>query len=159
MRKKMKQLMGILLSIVLAFGLMPGMSFTAYAYTGSPYERYVGDVEFDVYFGGKLWTIIKDEAYRETVGKLTLLAADTSFGLHAFNSVSNSKYSSSSIKEYLDAQTMPGGSMYDVADAILSTTVQTTNDADVDQKLYLLSKEEVQGLATKVISETKFPPQ
>ena len=39
MRQKMKQLMGILLTLVMVLSLMPGMSLTAYADDTPPYAN------------------------------------------------------------------------------------------------------------------------
>ncbi len=125
MRNMAKQLMGVFLSIVMVFGLMPGMSYTADAYEGNPFASFVSNGK-KVTFGGHEWKIIKDESASVTSGTLTLLAADSSFGFCTFNdSGYDTKYSTSKIKKYLDDLTGPGGSMHNVADAIKTTIVHT----------------------------------
>ena len=143
MRQKMKQLMGILLSLVLVLGLMPGMSLTAYAYDGNPYTSLV-NTNTTVTFNGKTWYIIADNSTAVDAGTVTLLAADTSFGLSAFSDSYSNDYSSSSVKAALDAMTASGGSFADVADAIVTNT-------DAGGKLYLLSTDEAKSLQSDVL--------
>ena len=57
MRQKMKQLMGILLSLVLLLGLMPGMSLTALAYDNNPYAS-LKNTTTEISFDGKPWYLI-----------------------------------------------------------------------------------------------------
>ena len=137
MRQKMKRLMGILLSLVMVLGLMPGMSLTALAYDGNPYASFVGTTT-TVTFNGKPWYIIADNSTAVDAGTVTLLAADTSFGLSAFSDNYSNDYSSSKVKAALDALTT-SGSFKDVADAIVTNT-------DAGGKLYLLSTAEAQAL-------------
>ena len=143
MRQKMKQLMGILLSFVMVLGLMPGMSMTAYAYDGNPYAGFVGTTN-TVTFNGKPWYIIADNSTAVDAGTVTLLAADTSFGLSAFSSGMSNAYSSSTVKSTLDGLTAEGGSFAGVKDAIADTALTDVNVTGA--KLYLLSTAEAQAL-------------
>ena len=142
MRQKMKRLMGILLSLVLMLGLMPGMSLTALAYDGNPYASLVGTTN-SVTFNGKPWYIIADNSTAVDAGTVTLLAADTSFGLSEFSDRYSNDYSISKVKASLDDLTT-SGSFKDVADAIETNT-------DAGGKLYLLSTSEAQQLSTDVL--------
>ena len=133
MRQKMKQLTGILLSLALVLGLMPGMSLTAYADGGKAYAAY--DVTTDtnktksgadltalqVSFNGCKWYIIADDSTAENAGTVTLLAKDP-IGSSAFGS--NNAYSSSIVKGYLDDLTEEGKSFADVASAIEAVSVK-----------------------------------
>lgn len=142
MRQKMKQLLGILLSLVMVLGLMPGMSLTALAYDGNPYASLVNTTT-TVTFNGKPWYIIADNSTAVDAGTVTLLAADTSFGLSAFSDSFSNDYSNSKVKASLDALTT-SGSFKDVADAIETNT-------DAGGKLYLLSTSEAQALSSDVL--------
>ncbi len=73
MKQKIKQWLGVLLSISLMLGLMPGMSLTAYAYDENPYASLVNQTT-DVTFDGKTWYIIKDNSTAVDAGTVTLLA-------------------------------------------------------------------------------------
>ena len=59
MRKKMKQLIGILLTLVMVLGQMPGMSLTAYAneWEGNPYASLVNTTNV-ITFDDKAWYLI-----------------------------------------------------------------------------------------------------
>ncbi|MCR4657463.1 MAG: hypothetical protein K5770_14745 [Lachnospiraceae bacterium] len=92
---------------------MPGMNLTAYADTQKAYAAY--DVTTDtnkiksgsdltvlqMTFNGKPWYIIKDESKAVNAGTVTLLAADTSFGICEFDGNGGNKYSTSQINAYL----------------------------------------------------------
>ena len=138
MRQKMKRLMGILLSLVMLLGLMPGMSLTALAYDGNPYASLVGTTT-SVTFNGKPWYIIADNSTAVDAGTVTLLAADTSFGTSKFHDSSNA-YSSSTVNSMLVALTAEGGAFASVKDAIVNTNL--TDVGVTGAKLYLLSTSE-----------------
>ena len=153
MRQKMKHLMGILLSLVLILGMMPGMSLTAYAATET-YTKLKNDKTV-VKFNNHDWYIIADDS-TATGGTVTMLAADTSFGTSAFDSSGQSNsYNNSDVKRYLDsivAGTAGEGkpNFAGVADAIQPVTLttykynSTTEVAETTEnaKLYLLSTSE-----------------
>lgn len=165
MTQKMKRLMGILLTLTLLLGLLPGVSLTAYATT--VYAAYVPTAADDaaalaakqVNFNSHKWYIIADDSTSATAGTVTLLAADTSFNLSAFDdssSLSNS-YNGSTVKRALDALTTSGGSFATVADAIqpVDLTTNKYNSTEVFEttskaKLYLLSREEADALPANV---------
>ena len=170
MRKKMKQLIGILLTLVMVLGQMPGMSLTAYAVGEKAYAAYdvttytnktkSGDAltALQVTFNERQWYIIKDESSSATSGTVTLLSADTSFGIKKFDDVNvRNKYSTSQVKAYLDGMTGTNGAFADVAEAI-ETVNLTTNKYDSTEeyetvngvKLYLLSTEEANSLPQNV---------
>ncbi len=150
--------LGILLSLALMLGLIPVISLTAYAKDTKAYAAY--DVTTDanknksgndltklqVKFNGKPWYIIADNSTSATAGTVTLLAADTSFGLSEFTIglTDGQVYSSSTVKAILDALTASGGSFADVADTIVTNT-------DAGGKLYLLSYDEANQLSSDVL--------
>ena len=90
MRIKMKRFLGILLSLVMVLGLMPGMSLTAYAdgTTYNPASAYTGfddlitnDIEVTISeVSGKTWYVIAQES-----STVTLLSKQ-SFGTSKFGS-------------------------------------------------------------------------
>ena len=136
MRMKKKRFLGILLSLTLVLGLMPGMGLTALAYDGNPYTGLVNTTT-TVTFNGKPWYIIADNSTAVDAGTVTLLAANTSFGLSKFSSNSSNSYRNSTVKASLDALTT-SGSFKDVADAIVGG-------------LYLLSTSEAKQLSSDVL--------
>ena len=111
------KLLGVLLALVLVLGLVPGMSLTALAYDNNPYASLVNTTT-QVTFNGKPWYIIADSSTAVDDGTVTLLAADTSFGLSKFSDESSNDYANSKIKASLDRLTASGGSFASVADAI-----------------------------------------
>ena len=143
----------IFTTLALIATMLSSFSLTAYAneWEGNPYAAY--DVTTDankvksgddltalqVTFNGKPWYIIADNSTAVDAGTVTLLAADTSFGLSEFSSDDNNDYSNSTVKAMLDALTAPGGSFAGVAYAIVT-------NADAGGKLYLLSIDEAENL-------------
>ena len=106
MRMKMKRFLGILLSLVLVLGLMPGMRLAAYAgpntYTNlipADSDSGSGLTDKQVTFNGYKWYIIEDKSTSAAEGTVTLLAADTSFDKSKFHDSSNA-YSSSTVKGF-----------------------------------------------------------
>ena len=170
MRKKLKQLIGILLTLVMVLGQMPGMSLTAYAAGEKAYAAYDVTTEtnktksgddlkaLQVTFNERQWYIIEDNSSSATSGTVTLLSADTSFGTKTFDNENYSnKYSTSQVKAYLDSMTGTNGAFADVADAIETVDLTTNqyNSNDVYEtvngvKLYLLSTEEASSLPENV---------
>ncbi len=142
MKHRGTKILSLLLTLVLVLGLMPGMSLTALAYDGNPYVSLVGTTT-SVTFNGKPWYIIADNSTAVGEGTVTLLAANTSFGLSAFSDSLSNNYSNSKVKASLDALTT-SGSFKDVADAIV-------NNTDAGGKLYLLSTSEAQALSSDVL--------
>ena len=124
MRQKMKQLMGILLSISLMLGLMPGMSLTAYAdgTTYNPASTYTGfsdlitnDTEVTISeVSGKTWYVIACDD-----STVTLLSKE-SFGEKAFNSNgwTGNRYETSTIKTYVDGLTGEGQPLAEISSVI-----------------------------------------
>lgn len=119
----------------------------AQSYTGS-YARYIPHYSDNdsvlssrqVNFNGYKWYVIED--YSDTV---TLLAADTSFGMSAFSYANNNTYTDSEVKKALDALTASGGAFESVSNAILDTDL---GDVCVTgAKLYPLSTVEAEALA------------
>ena len=152
MRKKLKQLMGVLLSLALVLGLMPGMSLTALAaYDGNPYASLVETTD-TVTFNGIDWYIIADESTAVNAGTVTLLAKAPISASKFYDS--SNVYSKSTVKGVLTALTDEGGSFAGVANAIEtiylkdgSGTIENVQTADTEGaygvKLYLLSTTEV----------------
>ena len=140
MRQRMKRVMGVLLSLALAMGMMISSSQKASAYEDGPYESFVNTTT-QVKFNGKSWTIIEDNSTAVDAGTVTLLAADErGFETCYFNTDENNKYSESLVKKFLD-DVIAIGSFRDVADAIEDTE---------NGKLYLLSVEEAEALPEEV---------
>ena len=157
---KMKRVFGVLLTLALALlaGVLPGMRSTALADTA--YSAYLVTTDANkeksvdeltalrVTFNGKPWYIIEDNS-ASNPATVTLLAADTSFGLSAFDDSYPyiNDYDSSTVKSYLDrivAGTAGEGkpNFKNVASAI----------ADAGNgKLYLLSTEEAGELPENVL--------
>ena len=154
----MLTLLTVMVSLVIVFGLIPGMSLTVHADNTKAYAAY--DVTTDtnknksgddlaalqVTFNGKPWYIIQDNSTAVDAGTVTLLAADTSFGLSAFGNSNN--YSNSEVKSKLDALTADGGSFAGVKDAIADTDLGDVNVTGA--KLYLLSSEEAKALIVSI---------
>ncbi|MDO4806546.1 MAG: hypothetical protein Q4A07_04785, partial [Coriobacteriales bacterium] len=140
-KKRRTALLGVLLGIALALGLVPGLARAALvdAWEGNPYAGLVNTTT-TVTFNGKPWYIIADGSTAADAGTLTLLAADTSFGLSKFDdSYSNDYDKPSAVKTYLSnivAGTAGDGKpdFSNVASAI------------GDEGLYLLSRDEVSAL-------------
>lgn len=142
--KMKKRLFGILLSLVLALGLLPGMSLTAYA-TTETYTNLMNNKTV-VKFNNHDWYIIADDS-TATGGTVTLLAADTSFGTSAFDSTAqcSNAYSGSTVKSNLDALTAEDGAFASVKDAIADTDLSDVGVTGA--KLYLLSTSEAEPYA------------
>ena len=149
MKTKTKRLLSILLTLAMVLGLMSGMTLTAQAATN--YDDYIPSqwddaeqlAEKVVNFNGHKWYVISVEG--ETI---TLLAADTSFGIARFTDGNENDYSQSKIRETLDGMTAKGGSFADVADAIEEINLSETGGT---AKLYLLNVDEVSGLPINVV--------
>ena len=128
--KQRRKLPWFLLSVVLlVMVLFMGMSVTAWA--GTAYNSYLvtnSDTANSlqnkvVRFNNIDWYIIEDESTSVNAGTVTLLAADTSFGLSAFDDTEpySNNYSNSTVKSTLDGLTAEGGSFAGVKDAIADT--------------------------------------
>ena len=171
MRKKLKQLIGILLTLVMVLGQMPGISLTAYATGEKAYAAYDVTTEtnksksgedltaLQVTFNDRKWYIIEDKSSSATSGTVTLLSADTTFGTKTFDAERYSnKYSTSQVKAYLDSMTGTDGDFADVAGAIETVNMRTNqynSTAEYETvngvKLYLLSTEEANSLPENVL--------
>lgn len=150
-----------LLSLALMLSLLPGMGLTAYADGTKAYAAYdvttnnnkvkSGDAltALQVTFNDKPWYIIADNSTSATEGTVTLLAADTSFGMSKFGN-SNGTYNASVVKNTLDAYTASTGSFANVADAIVATDLSDVSVTGA--KLYLLSTNEANELPANVRS-------
>ena len=153
--KMKKRLSGILLTLALALGLMAGMSLTAYATTATytnlmPTSSDTDLTSKQVTFNGYKWYIIADNSTAVNAGTVTLLAAE-SFGTSKFHNSSN-RYSTSTIKTYLDDMTTASdGAFVGVASAINTVSVQgSDSDTAVESKLWLLSVGEANNVPENV---------
>ena len=135
----------------------PTINTTYYLDAPSAYAGYVPAEADDatalaakvVKFNGHDWYMIEDNSTSETEGTVTLLAADTSFGATQFNSTDlDNKYSTSTVKTYLDGMTETGGAFADVADAIVATDLTDVNVTGA--KLWLLSSGEANNIPVNV---------
>ena len=92
--KMKKRCLGILLSLVMVLGLMPGMSLTALAWEGDPYASLLNTTTA-VKFDGKEWYLIENNSTAANAGTVTLLskecAAASQFG-------SSNNYSGSTVE-------------------------------------------------------------
>lgn len=70
MQQRMKRFSGILLSLVMVLGLMPGMSLAAYADDDPPYAQYKNTTT-EITFDSKSWYLIDYDA-----NTVTLLAKE-----------------------------------------------------------------------------------
>ena len=73
--KMKKRFLGILLSLVMVLGLMPGMSLTAYAWDSDPYASLLNSTTV-VHFDGKDWYLIADNSEAANIGTVTLLSKE-----------------------------------------------------------------------------------
>ncbi|HAM15387.1 MAG TPA: hypothetical protein DCP91_05925 [Eggerthellaceae bacterium] len=94
-----------------------------------------------VNFNGRKWYVIDDNLTSPTEGTVTLLSADTSFGVSKFSDSSND-YASSDIKTYLDGLLTQHDEFQNVASVMKDTP---------NGKLYLLSNDELQNVPTSVM--------
>ena len=100
-----------------------------------------------VKFNNYNWYIIADNSTAVDAGRVTLLAADTSFGKSKFHDSSNA-YSGSTVKSMLDALTAEDEAIASVKDAIADTKL---SDVGIDgAKLYLLSGDEANRVPINV---------
>ena len=155
-----KRFLSVLLTLTLVLGLMPGMSLTAYAATDiyTNLIPTISDTDTDltnkqVTFNGYNWYIIADDSTAVDAGKVTLLAADTSFGISKFHDSSNA-YSGSTVKSKLDALTAEGGAFASVKDAIADTNLSDVGVTGA--KLYLLSTSEAASYATFYFTDAQY---
>ena len=135
MRQHGKRWFGILLTLALILGLMPGMSLTAYAdgTTYNPASTYTGfgelitnDTEVTISeVPGKTWYVIAND--NSTV---TLLSKE-SFENKAFNSSgTGNNYESSEIKTYVDGLTGEGQPLAGISCVISDLTLIDENMAN-----------------------------
>lgn len=128
MRQKRKRFLGILLSLALVLGLMPGMSLTAYADDTPPYAQYKNTTT-EITFDGKSWYLIN---YDDTT--VTLLAKEC---------VASSKYNESgSFVEYSSNPTVK---------TAIDNWYKTNITADAKKAvsggaMFLLTKEEANAI-------------
>ena len=71
----MKQLIGILLTLVMVLSQMPGMSMTALAWDGDPYASLLNTTTV-VNFDGKEWYLIENNSTAANAGTVTLLSKE-----------------------------------------------------------------------------------
>ena len=98
-------------------------------------------IEKQVNFNGRKWYVIADDLTSPTEGTVTLLSADTSFGVSKFSDSSND-YASSTVKAYLDDLLTQDEGFKDVAGVMKDTP---------NGKLYLLSYDEASNAPTSVM--------
>ncbi|MCR5283127.1 MAG: DUF6273 domain-containing protein, partial [Lachnospiraceae bacterium] len=157
MKRKMKRVLGILLSVVLLLGMLPEMAIPVLAYDNNPYAALAGTTT-TVKFNNMDWYVIEDSSTAVNSGTVTLLLKNpeetTEFkDRKAFNENYNNAYSSSPIKQFLDGLTTEGGSFAAVASAIADTSLPDVNVTNA--KLYLLSKTETEAITN---NDVRKPP-
>ena len=130
MRKK--QLIGILLSLVMVLGLMPGMGLTALAWDGDPYAALLNTTTA-VNFDGKEWYLIENNSTATNAGTVTLLSKDC-VGASQYNMFSvSSKYEGSTVETFVNTY----------YDNCISSDVKS---AVADNKMFLLTKEQAKAM-------------
>ena len=96
MKHRGMKILSLLLTLALMPGLVPGMSLTAYAATNKytnliPTSSDIDLSDKQVTFNGYKWYIIEDNSTANNAGTVTLLVADTSFGMSKFQSMPSIK--------------------------------------------------------------------
>ena len=154
MKKKVKRIIGILLSLVLVLSLMPALSLTVVA--DGAYTALIpgaGDSETDlankvVHFNGYDWYIIKDESTAVNAGTVTLLAKEP-IDTSKFDA-SSDDYGNSYIKGHLEDMTKPGGSFAGVANAIEGVNLTDVTTHVTGAKLWLLNVDDARVLPDNI---------
>nr|WP_155959639.1 DUF6273 domain-containing protein [[Eubacterium] cellulosolvens] len=135
MRIKMKRFLGILLTLTLVLGLMPGMSLTAYAdgTTYNPASTYTGfgnlntnNTELTISeVSGITWYVIANDSTTVT------LLSKKSFGKQAFNSDQSKGniYETSDIKTFVDGLTGEGRPLAGISSVISDLALIDTTTA------------------------------
>ena len=145
MKRNLNRLMGLLLTIALAIGLMAGMSITALADNTGAYNSYLvksNDTEDAlekkvVSFNGIDWYIINDESTALNAGTVTLLAKNC-LGASAFGSFST--YKGSTVETWLGTYySEKFGNNYN--DAVVEVT--PSNPEGNKARLWLVSKDDI----------------
>ena len=134
MKRVLRKVLAIVISISIIIGLLPGV--TVRAAGGFDYSSW--DINNKVRFNGYDWYVIDGSS-----SSVTLLAADP-IGVSCFDSrplaLADNVYSHSAVKEYLDDLTGPGGAFEGVSGVIESVDLPDVNVSGA--KLYLLSVSE-----------------
>ena len=101
MKRKMKRFLGILLSLALVLGLMPGMSLTALAWEGNPYES-LKNTTTVIKFDNKDWYLIEDDSTAVNAGTVTLLAKECVGASNYNGRGSGANYTGSSVESFVN---------------------------------------------------------
>ena len=159
MKSNWKKLLSLALVLALMLGFAPGIGPTASA--ANAYSGYVNTTTA-VRFNNMDWYIIADNSTAADAGTVTLLAKEPIAAMPFLengptvwnNSSISYKYSTSTLKTYLDGLTGAGGSFADVADAIVPTNLTDLTDEQVSgAKIYPPSSELV-NLSSDVLKCT-----
>ena len=128
MRKKLKQLIGILFSLVMVLGLMPGMSLTALAWDGDPYGSLVNNTTV-VKFDEKEWYLIENNSTAANAGTVTLLSKECVAASQYNSNDSSIKYSGSTVESTVN-------------NWYTQNITANAKTAVVDNKMFLLTKDQ-----------------
>ncbi len=148
---KNKRLPGILLILMLIFGLMQCVGMKAYA-SDSLYSSLIpNDSDSDaaladkqVTFNGMKWYIIEDNSSSSDTGTVTLFSKDLLYS-YIFN-YQNNVYKESVIDYYLQGKTKEGGEFFDVRNAIADVFLEDIGY----RKLYLLTAGEASHIPVNI---------
>ena len=127
--KMKKQLIGILLTLMMVLGQMPGMSLTALAWDGDPYASLLNTTTV-VKFDNKDWYLIGNNSTALNAGTVTLLSKEC-VGASVFGS--NNTYSGSTVES----------TVKNYYDNSISINVKS---AIVDNKMFLLTYAQVKTI-------------
>ena len=152
-QKTGRKLLGVLLTLALVLGLMPGMSLTALA-EGTTYNPASAYTDYAALNSSNTVVTIEEVANVEwyvigydSEAKTVTLFSKTSFGNKAFNS-DNSKghsYANSEIKTFVEGLTDDGQPLAEIKDALANISV-TGNPSISGSVPYLLSTAEADKL-------------
>ena len=167
-KRLLKSTVSICLSLALILGGIPGIpgkvmeayagteTYTALIPTGNESEDQLAAKQ--VIFNGKPWYIIADNSTGETEGTLTLLAADTSFGVSKFSDGDN-RYCYKKTENYMTTtvnsaiKALLDNLVYQGTFSSVGRTMIYKTDTNTDTEigyLYLLSETEAQSLPENV---------
>ena len=142
MRKKLKQLIGILLTLAMVAGMMPGMSLTALAWDGDPYANLLNTATV-VNFDGKEWYLIENNSAALNAGTVTLLSKECVAASQYDSNGSSNTYSGSTVENAVNNYYANS-----ISDAVKS--------AIADDKMFLLTKDQADAITN---AEVRKCPQ
>ncbi len=138
MTTKMKRFLGILLSLALVLGLVPGMSLTALAWDGDPYAALLNTTTV-VKFDNKNWYLIENNSTAVDAGTVTLLSKEC-VASSMYDSNGSNTYSGSTVESTVNNWYTQN----------ITANAQT---AVVDNKMFLLTKDQAYAITNGKVRE------